>query len=244
MKAIAVTSRNWLRAVWAEEEIEITTCKADYIFADASAAEKLPKPPTQPSEAQLLELLKDIKGLYEAKPSRHVQGTPHRSLEASISPVFLRLLYTNGNALGPVMAVAVACAEKGILSLWSQMFAEFLAITWMLDHEAGVKKSLPVFGGDFNHHMILHQPSSSVLHFMKHDPDDAGKRCAVACMRHLLKQDNVLTLATGKSFYNCLVVRAFALCCILCEAYQSMHCFQDCCMADCVYMGVCQYYVA
>ena len=94
----------------------------------------------------------------------------------------------------------MACAEKGILSLWSQMFAEFLAITWMLDHEAGVKKSLHVFGGDFDHHTIMHQASSHVLHFMKHDPDDAGKQCAVACMRHLLKQGNVLLLETGKSF--------------------------------------------
>ena len=110
-------------------------------------------------------------------------------------------VYDNGHTPSPLTAVAVACAEKGILSLWSQMFAEFLALTWMLDHEAGVKKSLPVFGGDFNHHMIMHQPSSHVLHFMKHDPDDAGKRCAVACMRHLLKQDNVLVLETGKSFY-------------------------------------------
>ena len=96
-------------------------------------------------------------------------------------------------------AFHLAYAEKGILSLWSQMFAEFLAITWMLDHKAGVKKSLPVFGGDFNHHMIMHQPSRHVLHFMKHDPDDAGKQCAVACMRHLLTQDNVLLLETGKS---------------------------------------------
>ena len=95
----------------------------------------------------------------------------------------------------------MVCAEKGILSLWSQMFAEFLAITWMLDHEAGIKKSLPVFGGDFNNHMIMHQPSSHVLHFMKHDPDNAGKRCAVACMRHLLTQDNVLPLESGKSLY-------------------------------------------
>ena len=95
----------------------------------------------------------------------------------------------------------MTCAEKGILSLWSQMFAEFLAITWMLNHEAGVKKSLPVFGGDFNDHMIMHQASSRVLHCMKHDPDDAGKQCAVACMRHLLKQGNVLLLETGKSFY-------------------------------------------
>ncbi len=75
LKVIAVTSQTWLRAIWAEEELEITNSKADYIFADAGAAEKLPKLPAQPSEAQLLELLKHIKGLYEAKPSKHVQGT-------------------------------------------------------------------------------------------------------------------------------------------------------------------------
>ena len=81
LKAIAVTSQTWLRAVWAEEEVEITNSKADYIFADAGAAEKLPEPPAQPSEAQLLELLKDIKGVYEAKPSRHVQGRSCCNLE-------------------------------------------------------------------------------------------------------------------------------------------------------------------
>ncbi len=75
LKAIAVTSQTWLRAIWAEEQVEITNSKADYVFADASAAEQLPKLPAQPSEAQLLELLKHIKGLYEAKPSKHVQGT-------------------------------------------------------------------------------------------------------------------------------------------------------------------------
>lgn len=94
-------------------------------------------------------------------------------------------------------------AEKGILSLWSQMFAEFLAVSWMLEHEAGVKKSLPVFGGDFNHHMIMHQPSHHVLHFMKHDPDDAGKQKAVACMKHLLKQNKLVPLQTGKTGQLC-----------------------------------------
>ena len=74
LKALAVTSQTWLRAIWAEEEVEITNSKADYIFADAGAAEKLPELPAQPSEAQLLELLTHIKGVYEAKPSKHVQG--------------------------------------------------------------------------------------------------------------------------------------------------------------------------
>ena len=76
----------------------------------------------------------------------------------------LYLLYINGHTPSPSTAVAVACAEKGVLGLWSQMFAEVLAFTWMLDHEVGVKKSLPVFGGEFKHHMIMHQPSSHVLH--------------------------------------------------------------------------------
>ena len=47
----------------------------------AGAAEKLPEPPAQPSEAQLLELLKYIKGVYAAKPSRHVQGRSCCNLE-------------------------------------------------------------------------------------------------------------------------------------------------------------------
>ena len=46
-----------------------------------------------------------------------------------------------------------------------------------VDHGAGVKKSLPVFAWDCNHHMITHKPSSHVLHFVKHDPDDAGMHC-------------------------------------------------------------------
>lgn len=162
LTVVAVTGQSWLRAVWAEEEVKITNSKADYIFVDATAAQRLPKPPAQPSEAQLLELLTDMQAIYEAKTSKHVQ-------------------------------------EKGILSLWSQMFAEFLAVSWMLEHEAGVKKSLPVFGGDFNHHMIMHQPSHDVLHFMKHDPDNAGKQKAVACMKHLLKQNKMVPLQTGAS---------------------------------------------
>lgn len=67
--------RHMGRCVWAEEEVEITNSKADYIFADVGAAEKFPELIAQPSEAQLLKLLKDIKGLYEAKRSKHVQGT-------------------------------------------------------------------------------------------------------------------------------------------------------------------------
>ena len=61
----------------AEETIikKITNSTDDYIFADAGAADMLPEPPAQLSEAQLLELLQDIKGAYEAKPSRHGQGT-------------------------------------------------------------------------------------------------------------------------------------------------------------------------
>ena len=74
LKVTAVTSQTWLRASWAEEEVEITNSKADYTFAGAGAAEQLPKLPAQPSEAQLLELLKHIQGLHEAKPSKHVQG--------------------------------------------------------------------------------------------------------------------------------------------------------------------------
>ena len=120
-------------------------------------------------------------------------------------------------------AFAVSCAEKGILSLWSQMFAEFLAVTWMLDHEAGVKKSLPVFGGDFKHHMIMHQASNHVLHFMKHDPDDAGKQSAVACMWHLLRQDNVLPLETGKILYFYML---YKLVLALCGVSQLLHCTQ------------------
>jgi len=122
----------------------------------------------------------------------------------------LHLLCNTKHTLIVLRAFAVSCAEKGILSLWSQLFAEFLAVTWMLDHEAGVKKSLPVFGGDFNHHMIMHQASNHVLHFMKHDPDDAGKQCAIACMRHLLRQDNVLPLETGKILYFYHVIQACA----------------------------------
>ena len=117
------------------------------------------------------------------------------------------------------------------------MFAEFLAITWMLDHEAGVKKSLPVFGGDFNHHMIMHQPSSHVLHFMKHDPDDAGKRCAVACMRHLLKQDNVLLLETGKASTSVMLQELLLT---IGGVRQLLHSTQNDCMADGVDMYVCQ----
>ena len=129
----------------------------------------------------------------------------------------LHLLCNTGHTLIVLRAFAVSCAEKGILSLWSQMFAEFLAITWMLDHEAGVKKGLPVFGGDFNHHMIMHQASNHVLHFMKHDPDDAGKQCAVAVCG--TSSDNTMCFP-WKQARSSTFIMLYKLLLALCGAFQ------------------------
>ncbi len=71
---VAVTNTSWLTAIWQEQQIAINGSKTDYRIVRAAAARSLPTPPEQPTEGQLLALLHDIIGIYEAKASKHIEG--------------------------------------------------------------------------------------------------------------------------------------------------------------------------
>ncbi|KAK9802947.1 hypothetical protein WJX72_005711 [[Myrmecia] bisecta] len=48
--------------------------------------------------------------------------------------------------------------------LWAQTAAETLALNIMLWNEARIRRELPVFGGDFNQHIIAHPTSATEVH--------------------------------------------------------------------------------
>ena len=71
--------------------------------------------------------------------------------------------------------------------MWTQVAAQAIAVqrTRLIDCDDGRNNEVPVFGGDFNDHLILHH-SGKELHLMQNDPNPVDRRLAVACMRHLL----------------------------------------------------------
>ena len=64
--------------------------------------------------------------------------------------------------------------------------AEALVLKQMLKVEAGSERSVPVFGGDLNQHLVVHHAGQKVLHVAHSANSEEGKRIAVGCMRHLL----------------------------------------------------------
>ncbi len=84
--------------------------------------------------------------------------------------------------------------------MWTQVVAQAIAIQHMrlVESNDSNNSEVPVFGGDFNNHVLLHR-SDQELHLMYHEPDDAGRRLAVACMRHLLKE-TAAKMPSGKSW--------------------------------------------
>ena len=82
--------------------------------------------------------------------------------------------------------------EKGILAIWPQATLECLALNHMAQRR-NEAYFIPVFGGDFNCHLVVHaQPQDSddfMLHIahMKRE-DKENKTMAVRYMRHLLTQ--------------------------------------------------------
>ncbi|KAK9823951.1 hypothetical protein WJX72_006620 [[Myrmecia] bisecta] len=57
-----------------EEAVSLKGSKTDYLFMPTNIARLLPQPPQQPSEAHLLEVLRHILAVYEAKTSKHVEA--------------------------------------------------------------------------------------------------------------------------------------------------------------------------
>ena len=71
---MAVTNTAWLEAVWKQEAVSLQGSKTDYIFLPMDLALPLLQLPQQPSGAQMLEVLRHILAVYEAKTSKYVAG--------------------------------------------------------------------------------------------------------------------------------------------------------------------------
>ena len=95
----------------------------------------------------------------------------------------------------------IAAAESGGAScMWTQVAAQAIAIQQMRIMDSGDRDNseVPVFGGDFNDHVILHH-SGQELHLMYHKPNRADRHVAVACMRHLLTE-TAAKMPSGKEW--------------------------------------------
>ncbi|BDA49442.1 hypothetical protein COCOBI_14-0590 [Coccomyxa sp. Obi] len=91
--------------------------------------------------------------------------------------------------------------RRGILGVWPQAALEALAINFMANRENGAY-FIPVFGGDFNEHLVLHGAPRED-HFVLHaapEPDSGDPAVAVRYMMHLLRQtkEAVLKRLKGK----------------------------------------------
>ena len=90
--------------------------------------------------------------------------------------------------------------------MWTQVAAQAIAIQQMRIVDSGDKDNseVPVFGGDFNDHVILHH-SGQELHLMYHKPNKADRHVAVACMRHLLTE-TAAKMPSGKAWSISLLI--------------------------------------
>ena len=70
--------------------------------------------------------------------------------------------------------------------MWPQAVAEAVVLNHMIKAEACVEKSVPVFAGDLNEHIIVHHADRQTLHVAHSSSAQDGKRIAVGCMRQLL----------------------------------------------------------
>ncbi|EIE27045.1 hypothetical protein COCSUDRAFT_55073 [Coccomyxa subellipsoidea C-169] len=102
------------------------------------------------------------------------------------------------------LADGISIKTSSIYSIWPQTVAEELALNFMLEHDARIgNRKVPVFGGDFNLHMITHRSAhqSSEIHCAAITKATLDKKqLAVGCMRALLQQGlAAVTAGTGPS---------------------------------------------
>ena len=95
-------------------------------------------------------------------------------------------------------------AGRGVRSIWTQLVVQALAIKHMRLSAADPHCHVPVFGGDFNDHQVLHHEGEAELHIMQHPSTKAGKKTAVACMRHLVAASAARTQSGVLSLWPCI----------------------------------------
>lgn len=85
----------------------------------------------------------------------------------------------------------VPFAVKGVGSVWTQVLVQ--AIGLQFARQATDSYWVPVFGGDFNDHVIFHHSvgdssAGEQLHVMQHKPTSEDRNMAMRCMKFLVQQ--------------------------------------------------------
>ena len=88
-------------------------------------------------------------------------------------------------------------SDRGIMGVWPQAAVEAVVLNRMADKNGG-SYFIPVFGGDFNDHLVLHA-SPTEDNFVLHAAQQSGpktRELAVRYMRYLLEQTKTAALAS------------------------------------------------
>ena len=89
---------------------------------------------------------------------------------------------------------------RGLLAVWPQAVLEALALNYMADRRSA-SYFIPVFGGDFNKHLVVHAAPTDedfAIHAAYEDQPSTGQ-LSVRYMRHLLLQTKAAaTIVPGK----------------------------------------------
>lgn len=92
--------------------------------------------------------------------------------------------------IGAYEAKTTTFMKKGTMAVWGQAVVEALALNHMADRCKG-RYFIPVFGGDFNQHLVVHaapiQGQDFILHAAQ-QPEPGKREVAVRYMRYLLQQ--------------------------------------------------------
>ena len=85
-----------------------------------------------------------------------------------------------------------------IMDVWPQAAVEAVALNHMADRNGG-RFFIPVFGGDFNDHLVLHASPTKddfELHAAQQASGPEARELAVRYMRYLLEQTKAAALAS------------------------------------------------
>ena len=176
-----VQDGHWVlaRCSWARHHPEL--CKAG-----SEKAELEPRPAAKRRSAG--RLLKYTAGLYDSKTTKRLRGDEPCSLvrngliiswedlQATAYVVLLHLVAAglSSSALETLLQSRAVYATCGPRWLLKAIAIQHMRLGNSNDSD---NSDVPVFGGDFDNHVLLHHQE---LHLMHHEPDDAGRHVAVA----------------------------------------------------------------
>lgn len=109
---------------------------------------------------------------------------------------------------------------RGLLAVWPQAVCEALALNYVADRRHS-SYFIPVFGGDFNRHLVVHAAPTDedfALHAAYEDQPSTGE-LGVRYMRHLLQQTKAAaTIVSGEFLMMAMIVFGYMHVCMCCSA--------------------------